>query len=291
MSFLIFALVYPLIWLLSKLPFRVLYIISDGVYLILYYLVGYRRDVVRFNLKTAFPKMDSETLKTTEKGFYHHFCDLFIEVIKTISISEKSLKKRYTFTNIEVLEAYQKKGQPVILTLGHYASYEWIFTLQLYFKENPGYGIYKKIKNKYFDQMLRDIRSKWNSYLVPNKQAREKIKEILSTKKGFTIFGFVMDQSPANKINKHFAPFFDVKTPFFTGVEQLSKQHDLPVVFIGTQKTKRGHYQSTFHVLADNPKQHDDYTITDAYASMLAKQIAIAPEYYFWTHKRFKFMK
>ncbi len=290
MQFLIFALVYPLIWFLSKLPFRVLYVISDLVFFILYYIVGYRKDVVRFNLKTAFPNMDEVTLKKTEKRFYHHFCDLFIEVIKTLSISEQTLRDRYLFTNIEVLQKYIDKGQPVLVTMGHYASYEWIFALATIIKD-PGFAIYKKIKNPYFDKMIRDIRSKWNSTLVPNKVAREKIKEVLQTHEGFTMFGFIMDQSPSNPKRKHFSNFLGVSTPFFTGVEKLSKQYDLPVLFLGTTRVKRGYYSSTFSVLADSPKQHPDFAITDAYASILTKLIHQDPSYYFWTHKRFKFLK
>jgi KDO2-lipid IV(A) lauroyltransferase len=290
MQFLIFALVYPLIWFLSKLPFRVLYVISDLVFFILYYIIGYRTDVVRFNLKTAFPTMDEVTLKKTEKRFYHHFCDLFIEVIKTLSISEQTLRDRYLFTNIEVLQKYIDKGQPVLVTMGHYASYEWIFALATIIKD-PGYAIYKKIKNPYFDKMIRDIRSKWNSTLVPNKVAREKIKEVLQTHEGFTMFGFIMDQSPSNPKRKHFSNFLGVSTPFFTGVEKLSKQYDLPVLFLGTTRVKRGYYSSTFSVLADSPKQHPDFAITDAYASILTKLIHQDPSYYFWTHKRFKFLK
>ena len=291
MSFLIFALVYPFVLLLSKLPFRVLYIISDVVFLILYYIVGYRRDVVLFNLKTAFPEMDKATLKETEKRFYHHFCDLFIEVIKTLSISEQTLRDRYLFTNIEVLQKYVDKDQPVLVTMGHYASYEWAFALATLLKNHPGYAIYKKIKNPYFDKMIRDIRSKWNSTLVPNKQAREKIKEVLATQKGFAYFGFIMDQSPSNSNKKHFSNFLSVQTPFFTGVEKLSKQYDLPVLFLGTTRVKRGYYSSTFSVLTDTPNQHPDFAITDAYAKILTELIMKDPAYYFWTHKRFKFLK
>ena len=290
MQFLIFALVYPLIWFLSKLPFRVLYVISDLVFFIMYYIVGYRKDVVRFNLKTAFPAMDEVTLKKTEKRFYHHFCDLFIEVIKTLSISEQTLRDRYLFTNIEVLQKYIDKGQPVLVTMGHYASYEWIFALATIIKD-PGFAIYKKIKNPYFDKMIRDIRSKWNSTLVPNKQARVKIKEVLQTHEGFTLFGFIMDQSPSNPKRKHFSNFLGVSTPFFTGVEKLSKQYNLPVLFLGTTRVKRGYYSSTFSVLADNPNQYPDFAITDAYATILTKLIHQDPSYYFWTHKRFKFLK
>ena len=291
MSLLIFALVYPFLWLLSKLPFRVLYVISDLVFFILYYIVGYRKDVVRFNLKTAFPDMDTATLKATQKRFYHHFCDLFIEVIKTLSITEQTLRDRYLFTNFEVLQKYVDKGQPVILTMGHYASYEWIFALQTIIKGHPGYAVYKKIKNPYFDKMIRDIRGKWDTTLVPNKEARSKIKEVLAQKKGFALFGFIMDQSPSNPRGKHFSNFLGVNTPFFTGVEKLSKQYDLPVLFLGTTRVKRGYYTSTFSVLADTPSKYPDFAITDAYATILTKLIQKDPSYYFWTHKRFKFLK
>ena len=190
-----------------------------------------------------------------------------------------------------MLQAYANKGQPVILTLGHYASYEWIFTLHLFFKGTPGYAIYKKIRNPYFDKMIRDIRSKWHSTMVPNKEARNKMKEVLASESGFMLFGFVMDQSPSNPTKKHFTKFFTVQTPFFTGVEQLAKEHDIPVLYLGTTKVKRGYYSSTFNVLADQPKTYPDYAITDAFAQKLAEQIAIDPAYYFWTHKRFKFIK
>ncbi|MFT5985513.1 MAG: KDO2-lipid IV(A) lauroyltransferase [Planctomycetota bacterium] len=291
MHLFIFILVYPFIWVLSKLPFRVLYFISDVVYILIYHLIGYRRDVVRKNIKIAYPDISEEKLNTMMRKFYHHFCDIFIEMIKTMSISEAEMKKRFVFTNMEVPGQLLNNNKNFILCLGHYASYEWVLSIHSH-HDNKGYAIYKKIKNKYFDTLIREIRGKWKTNLVVNKEAKVKITEVLKEKNDkAVVFGFIMDQSPSNARNKHWAKFFNVKTPFFTGVEDIAKEHNLPLLFLGTKKIKRGYYESTFTVITENPREHKDYELTDTYAQLLQKQIEIAPEFYFWTHKRFKFMK
>lgn len=291
MHLLIFIVVYPFIWVLSKLPFRVLYFISDAVYILVYHGIGYRKDVVRKNIRIAYPDISEEKLRTTERKFYHHFCDIFVEMIKTLSISEKEMQKRFTYTNMEVAGQYLNNNRDMILCLGHYASYEWILSMNTYY-ENKGYAIYKKIKNKYFDKLMRDIRGKWKTTLVINKEAKKKIADVMKeNNERAVMFGFIMDQSPSQERIKHYAPFFSVKTPFFTGVESIAKEHNIPLLFLGIKKIKRGYYESTFTVMSENPREHKDYELTDMFAQLLQNQIDIAPEFYFWTHKRFKFIK
>lgn len=291
MQLFIFILVYPLIWVLSRFPLRVLYFLSDILYVLIYHIIGYRKAVVRKNIKIAYPDISEEKFKTIEKKFYHHFCDLFIEMIKTMGISEAEMNKRYVFKNMDVAGQYLNNNRDMILCLGHYASYEWILSMNTYY-DNNGYAIYKKIKNKYFDKMMRDIRGKWKTTLVINKEAKAKIAAVLKEKqKRAAMFGFIMDQSPSNDRNKHWAPFFSVKTPFFIGVESIAKEHNLPLVFLGVTKVKRGYYEATFTVITENPNDYKDFELTDKFASLLQKQIDIAPEFYFWTHKRFKFTK
>ncbi len=291
MHLLIFIAVYPFIWVLSRFPFRILYVISDVVYILIYHIIGYRKEVVRKNISIAYPDISEEKLKTTERKFYHHFCDIFVEMIKTLSISETEMQKRYTFTNIEVAKQYLDTNRDMLLCLGHYASYEWVLSMHTHL-ENEGYGIYKKVKNKYFDKLIQDIRGKWKTTLVVNKEAKVKIAEVLKQKnEKAVLFGFIMDQSPSNPKKGHWSNFFSVKTPFFTGVESIAKEHNLPVLFLGTKKIKRGYYESTFTVMTENPREHKDYELTDLFAQLLQKQIEIAPEFYFWTHKRFKFVK
>lgn len=281
-------LIYPLLWLISKLPFKALYLLSDVVYILIYRVIGYRKKTVRYNLKTAFPEKSSTELKQIEKKFYHHLCDLFSEMIKTLSITRKQLNARMTFTNIELIQEYEAKGKSVIVLLGHYASYEWTFAIQLHLK-NTGHGIYKKIKNPYFDKLVRRIRGRWNTELIANKFAAKRMT--LHKKEGTaTTYGFASDQSPRLGKSHYWTSFLGHELPFFTGVERISKNLELPVVYLKTRKTKRGHYEGTFIPLAENPTDFADYDIIEAFVKALESQIREEPRYYLWTHKRFKLL-
>lgn len=288
MQFLAFWLIYPSLWLISKLPFKLLYIFSDWVYLWLYIIIGYRKKVVRHNLKIALPRTSDAERKRIEKQFYHHLCDTFVEMIKSISLTKEELNKHYTFTNVEVMQNYEKEERTSILVMGHYASHEWVFALQLFLK-NPGHAIYKKIRNPYFDKMARDIRGKWNTNLVTNKRSRLKVRQMIKDKQT-TVFGFAADQTPRLAKAHYWPMFLGHEIPFFTGVEQLAKQFNTPVVHLSVRKIKRGYYEGTFHVLADQPNDFADFDITAAFAKALETQILAEPQYYLWTHKRFKWL-
>lgn len=281
-------LIYPLLWMLSKLPFSVLYVLSDIVYILVYRIIGYRKKTVRFNLRTAFPEKSAQELKKIEKKFYHHLCDLFIEMIKTLSISKKQIQARMIYTNIDLVQNFEENGKSAIVILGHYASYEWSFAMQLYVK-NTGHGVYKKIKNPYFDNLAKRIRGRWNTKLIANKFAAKHMTQ--QKKEGIvSMYGFVADQSPRLAKSHYWTQFLGHELPFFTGVERISKELDLPIVYLKVRKTKRGHYEGTFLELAKNPTEMPDYEITDAFAKVLDSQIRETPEYYLWTHKRFKLL-
>lgn len=289
MQWLIFWLVYPILWLISKLPFWLFYKVSDCVYFLVYYIVGYRKKTVRQNLNLAFPDKSPAEKKRIEKRFYSHMCDMFLEMIKSISISKKELDRRVTFTNLEVLRKLEAQNRSVLLIIGHYATYEWLIALQFHF-DYTGYGIYKKIKSKPFDKLVHDLRSRWNAKLLTNKEAmhviaKHKQQGIMST------YGFIADQSPKSASSHHFVPFFGYEVPFFTGVERLAKKLDMPVLHLKATKVKRGFYEATFKLLSDEPRTVPDYEITDAFVHELEEQIKNAPEYYLWTHKRFKHIR
>lgn len=288
MQYLAYLLIYPPLWFISKLPFRLLYIFSDFMFFLMYRVFGYRKNVVRFNLKTAFPDKSDAALKSIEKKFYHHLCDTFVEMIKSISLKEHELKERYTFTNVEVMQDYEKQGRTTMLVMGHYASHEWVFALQLYL-QNPGHAIYKKISNPYFDKMARRIRGKWNTNLVTNKRSRIKVAQMANDNQT-TVFGFAADQTPRLPKAHYWPMFLGHEIPFFTGVEQLAKIYDCPVVHLSMRKVKRGYYNGTYHVLADQPNEFADFDVTAAFAKALEDQIIAEPQYYLWTHKRFKWL-
>ena len=194
MQFLIYIISFPFLWLISKLPFKLFYWFSDGIYVLIYYIIGYRKKIVRHNILIALPNLtESERLKI-EKKFYRHMCDMFLEMIKTMSISTEEMKKRFKITNIEVVKEYEQKNKSIILLASHYASWEWLLSIN----ESTSFkciGVYKKINNPYFDKLIRNIRSKFNSELVATDKTIALIAE--NQEKGIMgMYGLASDQSP-----------------------------------------------------------------------------------------------
>ncbi|NCO64725.1 MAG: lysophospholipid acyltransferase family protein [Flavobacteriales bacterium] len=289
MQFLVFILVYPFLWFISILPFRILYLISDGVYVLLYYVIGYRKKVVDHNLKLVFPNKSELERKLIRKRFYHHLCDMFLEMIKTLSISKKELDERFKILNIEELKRLESLNKSIILMYGHYASWEWSIAIQNYIKFS-GYGVYKKLANKYFDKLVRDIRSKFNTSLISTKEIPYVIHN--NERKGIkSLTAFISDQSPRLTKDVYWSNFMGIKVPTFIGAERLAKKLDFTIAYLKVNKVKRGFYEAEIIVLAENPKTFKDYQLTEAFNREVEKQIYNAPEYYFWTHKRWKHAK
>jgi len=289
MQRILFWLVYPILLGISKLPFPIFYKVSDVVCFLVYRVFGYRRKTVRYNLNMAFPNMSPEQMKATEKKFYSHMCDMFLEMIKSISITEAEMRERFVFKNIELLKTFENNNESTIIMTGHYASYEWSSSLQ-FFMANTGYGVYKKIKNDYFDNLVRRTRKQWNNELLQNKiapkvMARHQVEGIKAT------YAFFADQSPKASRNNHFSSFFGHKVPFFTGTERIAKKLNIPLVFMNVQKKERGFYEASFEIMSREPATVPDYELTDLFAKKLELQIKNAPEFYLWTHKKFKHVK
>jgi KDO2-lipid IV(A) lauroyltransferase len=286
MQFLVYILAYPLLWLISILPFRLFYWLSDFVYFIIYRIVGYRKKVVRENLALTLPHLSDAKRKEIEKKFYQHMCDMFLETIKTMTISPEEMERRFQVTNIELVQDYAKKGKSVILVASHYASYEWLLTI------NPklgfqGIAIYKKIANPYFDKLIRKIRSKYNTELIETKKAIPTMAQ--NQRKGIlSMYGLASDQSPKLDRIFHSMKFMGVEVPVHTGAEMLAKKYDLSVIMVKVKKVARGYYEATFLTIADNPNEFENFDITEKYLKEVEKQIYEAPEYYLWTHKRWK---
>lgn len=286
MQLLAYGIVYPFLWLVSRLPFSVLYFISDVLYQLIYHLVGYRKKVVRDNLKLVFPnKTDTERM-LIEKKFFRHMCDMFLEMIKTMGITAEEVGKRYVFTNIELYHKLEAEKRSTILMLSHYASWEWVFGLNAQNKSR-GLAIYLKIQNKYFDKLVRDIRSKFGTTLIVTSESRKIVKAAKQNGELFTV-GIISDQSPMAQRARYWTEFMGITVPVHIGGEELAKEHDLTPLYLNVKKVKRGHYEATFKLLSKNPNDLPDYEITDAFLRETEKAIREAPEFYFWTHKRWK---
>lgn len=287
MDYIIYLVAYPIIWLLSVLPFRLLYCVSDVLYFVMYVLLKYRVKVVRKNLHTAFPFKTTEELRGIERKFYHHFCDTLLEMVKSYKMSEQEMKCRMVFTNIEVLRKYEDEERNILFMCSHYASYEWLLSLAYYLK-HKSYALYTPLSNKYFDKFLQKIRTKHHSYLLSRYTAHKEMKRH-KDEQGVYCYGFASDQVPNNKKN-YKRPFLGLRVPVFTGAERLGKALNTVIVFAKIEKVKRGYYQTTFEVLAENPQEFVDYQITDMFFERVNRQIYDEPAYYLWTHNRFKRM-
>lgn len=286
MQFLAYILIYPFLWLISIMPFRILYFISDCLFILFYYVIGYRKNIVRQNLKLVFPEKSDKERNFIMKKFYHHLTDMIFESIKSMTISEKEMKKRFTFTNVEEILKLEKQNKSIVLMCGHYASWEWIFILQKHIN-HKGYAIYKRLANKYFDRLVKRIRARYDSYLITTKETIPTLTKIKETGE-LTINGFASDQSPKPQKAYHWNDFMGIKVPIHTGAEMLAKKLDMAVVFFGVKKIKRGYYETTFKTLCVNPNEYENYQITDTFIKLVEEQIREAPEYYLWTHKRWK---
>ncbi len=286
MQFFAFVLLYPLLWIISILPFRLLYLLSDFVYVILYKIIGYRKKVVRKNLLLVFPNKSNAERLDIEKKSYHHLCDMFLEMIKTMSISEKEIKERFAYKNIEVLENLEAKGKSIAVFCSHYASYEWSVSVN-YFIKSQGYVIYKPLGNKRFDRLVHKIRARFNAKLVAINEIVRTIK-VDADKGQQGVFGFASDQSPKMTSATYWTEFLGIYTPVFVGAETLAKKYDMNTLFMIVEKECRGHYAVRFEPLFENVREVPNFEITDKFLRLVEQQIYRAPEFYLWTHNRWK---
>lgn len=286
MQGLVYYIVYPILWLMSLLPLRLLYWKSTVLYFIVYYLVGYRKKVVKGNLALVFPEKSDKERNRIAKEFYQHLCDMIFESIKSLSISKEELGKRFQYENLEYLEKLHTEGRSVLLMCGHYASWEWSGLLA---QLNPlkSYAVYKKLDNPYFDSLVKRIRGRFGGIIVPNKQiAKVLYRKFKEGEQTITLI--LSDQTPKKGAFKERQPFMGIDVPVFTGTEELAKLLDFSAVYFHVEKVKRGQYRARFIPLAEHPKEHPDFEITRLFLDEVEKQIKKEPAYYLWSHKRWK---
>ncbi len=280
-----YYIVYGLFYVLSLLPWRVLYLLSDFFYLIVYYIVGYRKEVVMNNLSIAFPDKTLAERKKIAKEFYQQFTDTFIEVFKLISISEKELNKRFT-ADYSVINNIHSSGKNVQLLVGHF--FNWEFA-NLAYSNNLLYkflGVYMPIQNKVFDKIFYNYRKKFGTVLIP---ATEFKKNFSAYSKEQYCLALVGDQNPGGPENAYWTSFFGRMTPFVKGPERSAKFDNTAVVLCNFYKIKRGYYRSDLKLLSEEPKTLPHGEITKQLAAFIEETVRQHPSGYLWSHKRWKY--
>ncbi len=281
-GFIIFSLVaYPVSWL----PFPLLYLISDAMYIILFFIIRYRRTVVQANLKNSFPEKNKKEIAVIEKKFYRNLCDITLESLKMISISRGELLRRNSFDDLSFLEQYKAKHKSVIAVLGHFANWEWCgFSLSAIHPIKV-VTIYKPLSNQYFDRFLFRIRSRFGIILVK----MEEVYRVLVRLDEPIISLFIADQTPPNTRGTYWTRFLSQDTPVFLGIEKVAIKLNSPIVIFYPLRVKRGYYKIYHQVLLENPEEHSQNNeITELHVKFLEGLIKQYPELWLWSHRRWK---
>ncbi len=270
---------------ISLLPFPVLYAVSDGLYVLMYYVIGYRKKVVLENLRNSFPdKSEAERIAIAKK-FYHHFCDLTLESLKMFSVSEKDALERMKYFDTDVVEKYFQQGKSVIVAMAHYNNWEMVaVTVATAVKHQP-YAIYKPLTNAYMDRKMLNSRQKYGLKMMHNRTVKEDFQKM---KDQLTATFFLIDQAPSVHSKPHWMTFLNQETGVLTGTELYAKLYDYPVVFLDVQKVSRGHYTCRFVDITSTPRALPDGAILETSTRILEKHIQEKPEFWLWSHRRWK---
>jgi len=289
MKALLFYLAYSIFWLITLLPLRVLYMFSDLLYLLTYYVIRYRRRTVFSNIRRSFPDKTPKEVSRIASVFYHQLVDYFIEWMYSIHMGGEELEKRMKFKNPEVLQEYFEKGKSIMLLLSHYGNWEWTSRVPLYSK-HVTLAVYKPLQNKYSDSLFLKLRSKFGVVGVPMESTLRSIIEHHQAHQQVIILTLA-DQRPQWQSLKHWTRFLSQDTPVITGSEKIARKFDMVPVFFAIDKVKRGYYEAEFKVLCEDPDRAEPFEITLKYLRLLEDIIRKRPELYLWTHKRWKYQK
>lgn len=283
-----FLLYYLVIIPISLLPFPLLYGLSDILFFIFYFILGYRKKVILGNIQRSFPELTREEHIVICKNFYRHFCDLILESLKTFTISEKEVLKRVTCKNPEVINKYYDRKQSVIIAGGHYNNWELFAVAVNALIKHKAIGIYKPLTNTYFDEKMRNTRSKYGLYMISTKIVKQVFEQ---EKNNLTAIIFAIDQSPSNPKSAYWMRFLNQDTAVLFGTEKYAKEYNYPVVYGRINKENRGYYSFEFSDVTDQPAATSHGEITEKITHLLENDIRQLPAYWLWSHRRWKHKK
>ena len=286
MSAIIYYLTLPFIYLLSLLPFPLLYLISDGVYILIYYVFRYRKTVVHANLVKSFPEKSAAEILVLQKKIYKYYCDLLLETFKTLTISPTTMLKHCSIDPDadRLFKQLAAENKSVIIVMGHKGNWEWAGNTFSLSCRHQLYVIYHPLTNKYFNGLICKMRERFGTRLIPMK---ETFREILKNSNELNATAFIADQSP-NPANAHWMNFLNQDTAVFMGTEKIAQKIKYPIVFVSVKKLTRGYYTLMAEVLQTPSYTGNEGSITETHTRKLEADIIAQPETWLWAHKRWK---
>jgi len=289
MKNILFYAAYTLIWLITLLPLGVLYFLSDLFFLMLYCLVRYRRKVVFKNLHNVFPEKPPKEIRIIARRFYRHLTDSFVELVYQLNMREKEHKKRYVFVNPEFLEKLHGQGRNILLLMSHYGNWEWLSLLPRH-TDYTALAIYKPLQNKKFDRFVLGLRSKYGVVGVPMESTLRTLINYESRNEPVILYSLA-DQRPQKKTIRYWAKFLNQDSAILAGTEKLSRRFNMAVVFLMVTKVKRGRYHIEFVPVCMEPGEAAEFEITRKYLDTVEALIRERPEYWLWSHNRWKYKR
>ncbi len=274
-------------WVLSRIPLSVLYVIADLVYFLLYYIIRYRKKVVFKNLRNSFPEKSENEIKKIAIRFYHHLSDIFMENIALIRMKPEKVKKMIDFEScIQIATDIFNQDKHIIIVTAHYNNWEYYLVLPL-LSPHKTLGIYKPLNNKNYDKEFFNMRTKFGALPV---SMNDSFRTILQYDKNkvYTTIGLIADQRPPRTSSNYWTIFLNQDASIFLGPEKIAKKIKATLVFTYLEKVKRGKYKMIFDHIIENPSQYNEFEITEKYIRWVEKIIKDKPEYYLWSHNRWK---
>jgi len=285
MQAVVYYITLPFLYLISLLPFWFMYGVSDFFFVVMYYVLGYRKKVVMANLRNSFPEKSDKEIKEITIAFYRYLCDLFLETFKTLTISKKRMLKHCKMNEDaqKLFDSYYAQQKSVIVVMGHFGNWEWAGNVFDNSKHQL-YVLYHQLSNPYFNKLIIKMRTRFGTKLIEMKST---LRDMVSTRKEINATAFIADQTPFPE-NAYWTNFLNQDTPVFTGTEKIAQKFNYPVLYVSLKRWKRGHYEIFAETLFENPKETAEGEISEAHTRRLEKDIMQQPEIWLWSHRRWK---
>ncbi|MBS1572601.1 MAG: lysophospholipid acyltransferase family protein [Bacteroidetes bacterium] len=276
-----------IILLISKLPMRIHYVFSDFLFIVNYYLVGYRKKVVMNNLKNSFPNKSNQELEVICKEFYKNFSDYIVETVKSFTISSKELRVRVQHINQDVFSEAKKEGKNVIMLAGHVFNWEWYNALATILPQKNTFAVYRKVNNSFWENQIKKIRGNYGNTAI---EANEVLMHIFrNPNDGNSAYMFVADASPHVNMVDYGVSFLNQKTPAFIGYDKLATRKDFHFIYCDMKKVKRGFYQVNYYRILPDELKFKEYEVVNKFHELLEKTIQKHPDNYLWSHRKWKY--
>lgn len=283
-----FYLIYPFVYAVAASPFWLLYRISDILFWLMYYVLGYRKSVVLDNLKRSFPEKSDGEIKQVCKEYYKYLSDLILETLKTITWNENQVKSRVKIYNLDMLNSLYEQKKSIVIVMGHLGNWEWAgpcFSLNC---NHQLFVVYLPLTNPYFENVLKKSRTKFSTKIIPRDST---LRSMVANRKTISATALIADQAPTPIKSAMWMNFLNQETAVFNGPEKIAKMLDYPVVYMHVDRVKRGYYEVHPKLLFENPKETSEEEITIAFNKILEDGILKKPETWLWSHKRWKHKK